>query len=81
MIKKIERGDKHYIDVTSDICPMTFVKTKLLIEKMKVGEIAEVKINGQEALDNISQSLREYGHKIISVNTSEDIHLLQLKKT
>ena len=28
----------HYLDITEDVCPMTFVKTRLLIEKMGLKE-------------------------------------------
>ncbi|MGH6660158.1 MAG: sulfurtransferase TusA family protein, partial [Rhodospirillales bacterium] len=38
----------YFIDITAEVCPLTFVKTKLLIERMRPGEVAEVRLKGQE---------------------------------
>lgn len=50
---------------------MTFVRTKLLIEKMRSGERAEVRLQGAEPLDNVPRSVREIGHEVLSL-TPED---------
>ena len=31
-----------FLDITSEVCPMTFVKTKLMLERLAPGAIAEV---------------------------------------
>jgi TusA-related sulfurtransferase len=56
-----------FLDITQQICPMTFVRTKLLIESMVVGETATVRLLGSEPLLNVPRSVREHGHKIISL--------------
>ncbi|MGZ8995818.1 MAG: sulfurtransferase TusA family protein, partial [Rhodospirillales bacterium] len=33
-----------FIDITADVCPMTFVRTKLLIERMASGQTAEIRL-------------------------------------
>jgi len=43
----------YFIDITAEVCPLTFVKTKLLIERMRPGEVAEVRLKGQEPLENV----------------------------
>tara|TARA_B100001142_G_C13967830_1_gene513640 strand:+ start:59 stop:334 length:276 start_codon:yes stop_codon:yes gene_type:complete len=63
-----------FLDITEEVCPMTFVKTKLLIEKMKPGQIAEVLIKGNEPLENVPRSVKEYGHDIISLETNNIDH-------
>lgn len=60
-----------YIDITSDTCPMTFVKTKLRIEKMISGEVLEVFLNNGEPLKNVPLSAQELGHVILDVQTDE----------
>jgi len=55
-----------FIDITSDICPMTFVKTKLAIERIEAGEILKIRLKGSEPLDNVPASLIDHGHEIIS---------------
>ena len=55
-----------FIDITSELCPLTFVKTKLALETLKDGEILEVRLKGKEPLENVSLSAKEHGHTILS---------------
>ena len=55
------------IDLLNEICPMTFVKTKLALEKIKHGERIKVIYNSQEAKTNVPKSLNEIDHKVISI--------------
>ena len=64
---------QHFLDISDQICPMTFVRTKLLIEIMLLGERATVRLQGREPLQNVPRSVHEHGHKIISL-TPECAH-------
>lgn len=64
---------KESIDITSDICPMTFVKTRLKLEKMSPGEILEVKLCDGEPLSNLPKSVIQEGHKVLEI-IKEDSH-------
>ncbi len=44
---------------------MTFVKTRLLIEKMSVGEVATVLLRGEEPIENVPASVAELGHTVL----------------
>ena len=57
----------HYLDITAEVCPMTFVKTRLLIEKMKQGETAEIRLSGGEPLENVPESVTELGHAVLDI--------------
>ncbi|MEQ8667196.1 MAG: sulfurtransferase TusA family protein [Rhodospirillales bacterium] len=75
----------YFLDITDQICPMTFVRTKLLIERMSSGETAAVRLQGVEPLDNVPRSVREYGHEVLSLEpeTGEPetgIHILVVRK-
>lgn len=59
----------YFLDITEDICPMTFVKTRLLIEKMAPGEIAEIRLTGGEPLENVPASVTELGHQVLGIET------------
>ena len=77
---------EHYLDVTGDVCPMTFVRTKLLIEKMSSGQTAAVCLNAGEPLDNVPRSVREHGHTVLSLEPVDPArpdgpHLLRFRKT
>jgi len=71
-----------FIDITTDTCPMTFVKTKLKIEKMETGEVLEVLLNNGEPLKNVPLSAEELGHKVlyISDQSNEGTHTIFIKK-
>lgn len=59
--------DEYFIDITSDVCPLTFVKTKLLLEKMPTGAVATVRLKGAQPLDNVPRSVRAHGHTVVSL--------------
>jgi TusA-related sulfurtransferase len=63
---------QHFIDITNEICPMTFVKTKLMIEKMLQNDILEVRLKGKEPLLNVPRSVLEYGHIILYLEPESD---------
>jgi TusA-related sulfurtransferase len=57
----------HTLDITRDVCPLTFVKTKLLLERMTPGQTAEIRLKGTEPLENVPRSVREHGHDVLSL--------------
>ncbi len=74
MIKRestLSRTVDYFLDITEDICPMTFVKTRLLIEKMSPGEIAEIRLTGGEPLENVPASVTELGHMVLGIEREE----------
>jgi tRNA 2-thiouridine synthesizing protein A len=52
------------LDITAFTCPMTWVRTKLELERMAVGEELEVRCRPGEALENVPRSAREAGHGV-----------------
>jgi len=88
MIKSTHNIEADYfLDITSDVCPMTFVRTKLLIENMQPGETALVRLKNAEPLENVPRSVREIGHEILSLEAedadgpADGVHVLALKKS
>ncbi len=55
----------HHLDITPETCPMTFVRTKLMIEEMAPGELAEVRLKGAEPLENVPRSVADMGHSVL----------------
>jgi TusA-related sulfurtransferase len=60
------------LDITRDVCPMTFVKTRLALDKMTPGEILLVKLKGQEPLQNVPRTAMEQGHEVLLQETGPD---------
>ncbi len=55
------------LDLKGAPCPMNFVKTKLKLEEMAIGEILEVFLDDGDPIKNVSGSVKEEGHKILKV--------------
>lgn len=76
----------YYLDITAEVCPITFVKTKLLVERMQPGEIAEVRLRRGEPLENVPRSLEELGHRVLEVReeagpeAAPDVFRLRVRK-
>lgn len=62
----------YYLDITADVCPMTFVRTKLLVERMAAGETLELRLKGAEPLANVPRSVAELGHEIVGPMPEDD---------
>ena len=52
------------LDVTELTCPMTWVRTKLALERLEPGEELLVRCAPGEALENVPRSAREAGHDV-----------------
>jgi TusA-related sulfurtransferase len=52
------------LDITALTCPLTWVRTKLELERMTAGESLEVRCRPGEALENVPRSAREAGHEV-----------------
>ena len=59
-------GANFRLDITSYVCPMTFVKTKLQLEEMDEGETLALKIRRGESYNNVTRSVRDEGHSIVA---------------
>src|SRR3954469_24341578 len=53
------------IDITGEVCPMTFVRTKLRLERMRPGEVLSVRLRGEEPLRNVPKAARDEGHCLL----------------
>jgi tRNA 2-thiouridine synthesizing protein A len=54
----------HHLDVTDVTCPLTWVRTKLALERLAPGEQLEVRCREGEALENVPRSAAEAGHDV-----------------
>ena len=54
------------VDITQELCPMTWVKVKLALEQLETGAVLEVLLKGDEPLRNVPESATEAGHRVLS---------------
>ena len=63
----------HTLDVTGLRCPMTWVRTKLELERLAAGETLEVRLPPGEAVESVPRSAREAGHDVEIAGTTVTI--------
>ncbi|MBI5183321.1 MAG: pyridoxal-phosphate dependent enzyme [Nitrospinae bacterium] len=56
------------LNIKGEVCPYTFVKSKLAIEKLEPGDILRIIVDHFPALDNVPRSLTDDGHEILKIN-------------
>ncbi len=77
----MKRKEKIFLDITNDKCPITFVKTKIALEKLKANQYLNVYIKKGEALDGLPSSLKELGYKINNkIKINDDVFSLEISK-
>jgi tRNA 2-thiouridine synthesizing protein A len=54
------------IDITADLCPMTYVRTRLALDRLSSGQVLAVTLRGDEPLRNVPLSAVRHGHTILS---------------
>lgn len=55
------------IDIRGQVCPYTFVRSKLAIEKMNIGEVLEIILDHRPAVDNVPRSMQNEGQKVLKI--------------
>jgi tRNA 2-thiouridine synthesizing protein A len=56
----------HEIDIRGEVCPYTFVKSKLKIETIAPGEVLRIVTDHEAATKNVPRSMENEGHEILS---------------
>jgi TusA-related sulfurtransferase len=70
------------LDITKEHCPMTFVKTKIELNKLQKGDILNVTLTEGEPLENVPKSAIEQGFKVLSVTetSTSGIYTIEIEK-
>jgi TusA-related sulfurtransferase len=69
------------INIKGLVCPYTFVKAKLAIESMEVGQVLEILLDYEEASRSIPKSMEDHGQKVLKVENINDIDwIIQIRK-
>lgn len=55
------------LDLRGEVCPYTFVKSKLAMEEIKVGEVLEVLVDFPPAIRNVPKSMESEGQEVLAV--------------
>lgn len=60
------------VDIRGQICPYTFVRSKLAIEKMAVGQVLEIITDHKPASENVPKSMENEGQKVLKIEQAAE---------
>lgn len=82
MSNSAEQKIAQQVDLTGEVCPMTFVKAKLHLDRITAGEALEIVLKDGEQLRSVAMSLKEEGHRVEQVRLDGNrAHVLVRKGT
>ena len=55
------------LDLVGEVCPFTFVRTRLALEALPIGGHLRVVVDHEPATRNIPKSAREWGQEVLGV--------------
>ena len=68
------------LDITGEVCPMTFVRTRLALDRMARGQTLLVRLRGEEPRRNVPASAVALGHAVLAQQSTPDgVTLLWLR--
>jgi tRNA 2-thiouridine synthesizing protein A len=63
-----EQAPEHLLDLSGEVCPFTFVRTKLALEALPLGARLAVVVDHEPASRNVPRSAAEWGQKVVAVS-------------
>jgi tRNA 2-thiouridine synthesizing protein A len=55
------------LDLAGEVCPYTFVRTRLALEDLPLGAHLRVRVDHEPARRNVPRSAAEWGQEVVSV--------------
>jgi TusA-related sulfurtransferase len=57
----------HELNLRGEVCPYTFVKSKLALEELQVGQILRVIVDNPRSAEDVPRSLTNEGNTVLGV--------------
>ena len=54
------------LDITEETCPMTFVRTRLALDRLASGAVLRVRLRGEEPWRNVTRNASALGHAVLA---------------
>jgi tRNA 2-thiouridine synthesizing protein A len=68
----IEQAADRELNLRGEVCPYTFVKSKLALEVMQPGQVLRVIVDNDESASNVPRSMQNEGHHVLGVDKLND---------
>ena len=75
-----ERVRGHGIDLRGVSCPLNFVKAKVELEKIEVGEVLDILLDEGEPARNVPESFSQQGQEVVEVNESGNYICVKVRR-
>ncbi|MHC4527946.1 MAG: sulfurtransferase TusA family protein, partial [Planctomycetota bacterium] len=76
----VQDAAMHTTDLRGVACPLNFVKAKLALEKIEVGEILEVLLDAGEPVRNVPASFSDQGQDVLEVKDTGDHSCVRVRR-
>lgn len=60
------------VDITDVVCPMTFVKAKVAMDELEIGQVLAVTLNDGEPVQNVPRSFKDEGQQVLQLIDNEN---------
>lgn len=67
-----ETDHQRALDITGETCPMTFVRTRLALDRMAAGQVLRLRLGGEEPRRNVPRTAAEQGHAVLRQDPQPD---------
>ena len=61
------------LDIRAYLCPMTYVKTRIALERLAAGDLLELLLREGEPLESVPRSAEEEGHRVLATAPAPDM--------
>lgn len=75
-----QNGVDEHLDLRGVLCPYNYVKTKIKLEAMEIGQLLSVIVDEGEPVLNVPRSVSQDGHTIVGQEPFEDGYQVLIKK-
>ena len=71
---------KRSVDLRGISCPVNYVKAKLALEDLEIGQVLAVLLDDGEPIINVPRSAKEDGNEILEVSKNKDYYQVLIKR-
>lgn len=75
-----QNGVDEHMDLRGVLCPYNYVKTKIKLESMEIGQLLSVIVDEGEPILNVPRSVSLDGHEIVAQEPFENGFQILIKK-
>jgi TusA-related sulfurtransferase len=73
-------GEPAELDLAGEVCPYTFVRTRLALEALPLGARLRIRVDHEPARRNVPRSAAEWGQEVVSVTEEPGAWWIEIVK-